>query len=153
MILTLMRHPEQREALNANLDSVSDAMDECLRFHTHRYLGGFPRFAIEDTVVGGTFIPKNTPIHVSLQSGHYDPERYPDPLTFDIGRRPRGLLAFGVGIHNCMGAHLARMVMRVALRRFLERFPDAHLADQDFVPVYSGGAGARRINHLPMRTN
>jgi cytochrome P450 len=153
MLLTLMRHPDQLAVLRADMDRVTDAMDECLRYHTHRFIGGFTRFPVEEVVLGGTVVPKNTPVHLSLQAGHFDPDQFPDPLRFDIDRKPKGLLAFGIGVHNCMGARLARMVLRVALRRFLERFPNVRLADPNLVPVYGGGTGERRIAHMPMRTH
>jgi len=151
ILLTLNRHPDQLEELKRNIELAGDAVDECQRIHSHRVVGAFARFATRDVTLGGTKIYKHMPVHVSIQAGNLDPEQYPDPLTFDIKRKPRGLLAFGLGVHHCMGARLAKLVLTIALTRFVQRLPEATLVDPDFVPHYGGGAGGRRIAELPMR--
>jgi cytochrome P450 len=151
ILLTLSRHSEQLADLKANIELAGDAVDECQRIHSHRVVGAFARFATKDVELGGTKIFKHMPVHLSIQAGNLDPKQYPDPLVFDIHRKPRGLLAFGLGVHHCMGSRLAKLVLTIALTRFLQRLPDARLADPDFVPRYGGGAGGRRIAVLPMR--
>lgn len=151
ILYTLGTHPAQLADLKANIALAGDAVDECQRFHSHRVVGAFPRFATRDVEIGGTKIYKNMPVHVSIQSANYDPDQYADPLNFNIRRKPRGLLAFGTGPHLCMGSRLAKLVLTIALTRWIERLPDAHLADPDVQPHYVGGAGGRRIAELPMR--
>jgi cytochrome P450 len=150
MLLTLYRNPDQLEELKQHPDTTPDAVDECQRHHSHRVVGAFARFATRSLELGGTVIPKHMPVHLSIQAGNYDPILYPDPLKFDIRRKPRNLLAFGVGVHHCMGARLAKLVLTIALQRWISRLPDARLADPAFVPRYGGGAGGRRILALPM---
>jgi cytochrome P450 len=151
ILLTLNRNPEQFDLLKADISLAGDAVDECQRIHSHRVVGAFARFATRDIELGGTMIYKHMPVHLSIQSGNLDPKQYEDPLVFDIRRKPRGLLAFGLGVHHCMGSRLAKLVLTIALTRFVQRLPEAGLVDPDFVPRYGGGAGGRRIAVLPMR--
>jgi cytochrome P450 len=151
ILLTLNRHPDQLAQLTADIDLAGDAVDECQRIHSHRVVGAFARFATRDVELGGTKIFKHMPVHLSIQAGNLDPAQYPDPLVFNIHRKPRGLLAFGIGVHHCMGSRLAKLVLTIALTRFVQRLPEARLVDPDFVPRYGGGAGGRRIAVLPMR--
>ena len=75
---------------------------------------------------------------------------FPDPLRFDIHRHPKRIMAFGAGPHHCIGNILGRTAITIAIRRMLTRFPDARLADPDFVPRYGGAVGELRLQHLPM---
>ncbi len=150
ILYTLFTHPDQLADLKANPDLAGDAVDECQRYHGHRVVGAFPRFATRDTVLGGTKIYRDMPVHVSILAAHHDPAQYENPGSFNIRRKPRGLLAFGTGVHLCMGTHLSKLVLAIALSRYMEKFPNASLADPDFTPLYVGGAGGRRIAALPM---
>ena len=82
---------------------------------------------------------------------HRDARYFPDPLRFDIHRKPKRILSFGAGPHHCIGNILGRTTITIAIRRLLARFPNAHLADPDFVPVYGGSVGELRLKSLPMR--
>ena len=75
---------------------------------------------------------------------------FPDPLRFDIHRKPKRILSFATGPHHCVGNILGRTTITIAIRRLLARFPDARLADPDFVPVYGGAVGELRLLNLPM---
>ena len=125
------------------------ALLECLRWQTV-YLT-FPRFVTEDTEVGGTKLLKGMVVRVSPQAAHMDAEVYPDPLRFDLHRNPR-VMAFGSGPHVCIGHHLAKLTMRIAVERLLRRFPDVRLADPDTPIEYGGGIGELRMLALPMLT-
>jgi hypothetical protein len=97
--------------------------------------------ATRDTEVGGTKIRKGMVVRPSPQAANYDPDMFPDPLRFDIHRHPKRIMAFGAGPHHCIGNILGRTAITIAIRRMLARFPDARLADPDFVPRY-GAVGS-----------
>lgn len=151
MLLTLCRHPEQFALVKADSELVSSAVEECLRVHGSGYLT-FPRFARQDTELGGTYIPAGVPILMCLGAGNYDPDVYPDPLRFDVRRDPKNVTAFGTkGAHACLGSWLARAVMRISLRRIAARLPGIALVDPDFVPRYRGHLSEVHCTTLPLR--
>ncbi len=145
----LYTHPESIRQLQADPGLIPQAFAECQRWHSG-YMT-FPRFAVEDTVVGGTKIQKGMVVRVCPQAAHYDPEVYPDPMRFDILRNARNI-AFGLGPHLCLGHHFAKMLLRIAIERLIARFPDARLADPDMQVEYGGAVGQMRIVSLPMLT-
>jgi cytochrome P450 len=150
ILLTLGRHPDQFDMVKADPALVSSAVEEGLRVHGSGYMS-FPRFAVDDTEVGGTFIPAGVPILMCLGGGNFDPEVYPDPLRFDVHRDPGGVTAFGMpGAHMCLGNRLARMVMRISLSEIITRFPRIRLADPGFEPVYKGHLSEVHCRTLPM---
>jgi cytochrome P450 len=100
--------------------------------------------------VGGTRILKGMVVRPSPLAPNYDPDVFPDPLRFDIHRKPKRILSFGAGPHHCIGNILGRTTITIAIRRLLARFPKARLADPDFVPVYGGAVGELRLQSLPM---
>jgi cytochrome P450 len=148
----LYTHNDQRRELIANPDLVPSALEECLRLGSNGYFT-FPRIATKDTEVGGTRIPKGTVVRPSPLSPNYDPEAFPDPLRFDIHRKPQRIMSFGAGPHHCIGNILGRSTLAIALKRLLTRFPDARIRDPNFKPVYGGAVGELRLESLPMRTH
>ncbi|MCC0095141.1 cytochrome P450 [Streptomyces flavotricini] len=147
----LLAHPDQLAALRADYDGLLDgAVEEMLRYDgpvqntTYRY-------AREDMELGGTAIPAGATVLVSLAGADRDPGRYEVPDTFDIRRAPQGHLAFGHGLHFCIGAPLARMEGRIALRGLLERFPDLAEDPAGEAPTYIGGSLIRGVTRLPVR--
>jgi cytochrome P450 len=130
---------------------IPDAIEECLRIASNGYFT-FARIATRDTEVGGTPIRKGMIVRPSPLAANYDPTVFPDPLRFDIHRKPKRILSFAVGPHHCVGNILGRTTITIAIRRLLARFPNARLADPDFVPVYGGSVGELRLQSLPMRT-
>lgn len=117
------------EALQANPALIPNAVEELLRFLTTFKLGAFTRTASEDIAVGDVIVREGERVTVSLVAANRDPDRFPDPDVFDLGRdRTSGHLAFGYGIHMCLGQHLARIELRVALAGLLDRFPTLRLA-------------------------
>jgi cytochrome P450 len=91
-----------------------------------------------DTEVGGTRIRMGMVVRPSPLAPNYDPEAFPDPLRFDIHRKPKRILSFGAGPHHCIGNILGRTTITIAIMRLLTRFPKAHLSDLNFTPVYGG---------------
>ncbi len=148
----LYTHDAQRRELIDNPSLIPDAIEECLRLGSNGYFT-FPRIATRDTEVGGTRIPKGTVVRPSPLAPNYDPDAFPDPLRFDIHRKPKRIMSFGAGPHHCIGNLLGRSTITIAMTRLLKRFPDAHLRDPDFKPVYGGAVGELRLQSLPMRTH
>jgi cytochrome P450 len=148
-LLTLYSHPDALAELIAEPPLIPEAVEECLRIAGNGYFT-FPRIATRDTDVGGTAIRKGMVVRPSPQAANYDPDVFPDPLRFDIHRRPKRIMAFGAGPHHCIGNILGRTTITIAIRRLLARFPRARLADPQFVPVYGGAVGELRLQSLPM---
>ena len=148
-LFTLYSHPDQLAELIREPSLIPAAVEECLRIASNGYFT-FPRVATRDTAVGGTEIRKGMVVRPSPQAANYDPDMFPDPLRFDIHRHPKRIMAFGAGPHHCIGNILGRTAITIAIRRMLTRFPDARLADPDFVPRYGGAVGELRLQHLPM---
>jgi cytochrome P450 len=145
----LYTHDDQRRQLIDNPALIPDAIEECLRLGSNGYFT-FPRVATRDTEVGGTRILKNMVVRPSPLAPNYDPDVFPDPLRFDIHRKPKRILSFGAGPHHCIGNILGRTTITIAITRLLARFPRAHIRDPHFVPVYGGAVGELRLQSLPM---
>ncbi|MFD0372054.1 cytochrome P450 [Streptomyces sp. NPDC059071] len=125
-VRALLTHPEQLAALRADFDLLDGAVEEGLRYDGPVETATL-RFAAEPVPVGGAVIPAGAVVVVGIASGARDPGRFPEPDRFDIRRDPRGHLAFGHGIHYCLGAPLARLEGKIAIRSLLERFPRLEL--------------------------
>ncbi len=121
-VLSLLRHPEQFARLHADPDRVDDVVEETLRYEGPVNMATL-RFTAEDVPVGDVVIPEGELVLVALGSANRDGEKFPEAETFDIDRSSGGHLAFGHGIHFCVGAPLARLEGRIALRRLVQRFP------------------------------
>ncbi|PKV88721.1 cytochrome P450 [Streptomyces sp. TLI_146] len=150
-VRALLAHPEQLAALRADFDGLIDgAIEEMLRYDGPVETATY-RFTKEAVECGGTVIPAGAPVLVALASAGRDPARYPDPDRFDIHRTPQSHLGFGHGIHYCLGAPLARMEGRIAIRTLLERAPDLELALDDGPLEWLPGMLIRGVRHLPVR--
>jgi cytochrome P450 len=149
-LCTLYTHTDQLAELIENPALIPDAIEECLRIGSNGYFT-FARVATRDTEVGGTAIRKGMIVRPSPLAANYDPTVFPDPLRFDIHRKPKRIMSFSVGPHHCVGNILGRTTITIAIRRLLARFPRARIADPDFVPVYGGAVGELRLQNLPMR--
>ena len=148
-LYTLYTHTDQLAQLIRDPGLIPDAIEECLRIASNGYFT-FARIATRDTEVGGTAIRKGMIVRPSPLAANYDPAVFPDPLRFDIHRKPKRILSFAVGPHHCVGNILGRTTITIAIRRLLARFPNARLADPGFVPVYGGAVGELRLQSLPM---
>ena len=131
--LALLRHPDQLAAVRENPDAVGPAVEELLRWLSILHTA-IPRITASEVEVAGVTIPAGQLVFASLPSGNRDPDFIADPDTLDIGRGTPGHLAFGHGVHHCLGAPLARMEMRIAFPALLRRFPKLALAE-DFDDV------------------
>jgi cytochrome P450 len=126
-VLALLQHPAERERLRGDPDRVPAALDELLRYDSPVSTATF-RHSTEPLALGGTGIPAGVPVLVALAAANRDPQRFPDPDRLDLDREAGGHLAFGHGIHRCVGAPLARAEAEIALRAVLARFPRLRLA-------------------------
>jgi cytochrome P450 len=151
-LYTLYAHTDQLAQLIRDPELIPDAIEECLRIASNGYFT-FARIATRDTEIGGTPILKGMVVRPSPLAANYDPDVFPNPLRFDIHRKPKRIMSFAVGPHHCVGNILGRSTITIAIRRLLARFPNARLADPDFVPVYGGTVGELRLQSLPMRTH
>jgi cytochrome P450 len=131
--LALLRHPDQLAAVRDDPDAIGPAVEELLRWlsivHT-----AIPRITTTDVEIAGVPIRAGELVFVSLPSGNRDPDFIDMPEVLDIGRGAPGHLAFGHGVHHCLGAPLARMEMRIAFPALLRRFPALAMAE-DFADV------------------
>jgi cytochrome P450 len=126
--LALLRHPEQLAMIRDDPARVEPAVEELLRWLS--IVNFMPsRTATTDVEIGGHRIPAGSIVQVCLVTGNRDPAFVDDPDTLDITRGAPGHLAFGHGVHHCLGAPLARMEMRIAFPALLQRFPSLALAD------------------------
>lgn len=125
-VLALLRHPEQLKAVRADPSLVPNTVEEVLRFDGSINIATL-RFTKEPIDVAGVEIPAGEFLFLSLLSANRDGERFPDPETFDVTRQTNGHVAFGHGIHHCVGAPLARLEGEIAIGRLLDRFSDIEL--------------------------
>ncbi|GGM80663.1 cytochrome P450 [Longimycelium tulufanense] len=121
-IAALLDDPELRALLRDSPAHVSSMVDELLRCAGP--VPSVPRYAVEDVDIGGAVIPGGSYVAVMLMSANHDPITFTDPHAFDIHRRTRDDVAFGHGIHFCLGARLAKMEAELALGTLVGRFPD-----------------------------
>ncbi|MFJ4876545.1 cytochrome P450 [Streptomyces sp. NPDC088745] len=150
-VRALLSHPDQLAALRADFDGLLDgAVEEMLRYEGPVENATF-RFTREPLELAGVPVPAGKPVLVSLAAGDRDPARYPDPDRFDIRRAPQGHLAFGHGIHFCVGAPLARLEGRIAIRTLLERCPDLALDPGAGTLDWLPGLLIRGVRELPVR--
>ncbi|NJQ02800.1 cytochrome P450 family protein [Streptomyces zingiberis] len=150
----LFRHPDVLAELRADFTLTERVVEEGLRWDGP-VEGATLRIAAEPVEIGDVTIPAGGTVLVSLASADRDPARFPDADRFDPHRAPGGHVAFGHGIHFCLGAPLARMEAQIAIRRLLERFPELALdrdpgvsdADLPWIP----GTLIRGLRELPVR--
>ncbi|MFE0700322.1 cytochrome P450 [Streptomyces sp. NPDC058872] len=149
-VRNLLIHPEQLAALRADPELLDGAIEESLRYEGPVETSTV-RFTREAVTVGDTVIPAGQNVLVGIGALARDPGRFPEPDRFDIRRDTRGHLAFGHGIHYCLGAPLARLEGRIALRTLLERFPRLELDPGGAPWEWLPGLLMRGVRHLPVR--
>jgi cytochrome P450 len=131
--LALLRHPDQLAEVRDHPEAVGPAVEELLRWLSI-VQSAIPRITTTDVEIAGVLIPVGQLVFVSLPSGNRDPDFIDSAEELDIRRGAPGHLAFGHGVHHCLGAPLARMEMRIAFPALLQRFPALALAE-DFDDV------------------
>ncbi|MCB1417991.1 MAG: cytochrome P450 [Notoacmeibacter sp.] len=136
--------PGERARLIADPAMIHTAVDEFLRFQSPNQLGN--RMSTADAEFHGETIPAGTRIHLAIGAANRDPRQFPEPDRLDLGRKPNKHLAFAGGPHLCVGFSLARMEGRIAVSRFIERFPDFHVSGK---AERTGRVRFRGFSHLP----
>lgn len=156
-LILLQEFPQAREQLLADLraagsDAIREqaltlAVDECLRFESSNQLGN--RRALRATSVGGVDLPEGALVTLCIGAANRDPAAFDQPEVFKLRRESNRHLAFGFGIHQCAGLSLARLEGRIAIGRFLQRFPGFELSA---APVRGGRARFRGFLSAPFLT-
>jgi cytochrome P450 len=141
----LARHSDQRRLLVEQPDILPSAIEEMLRWETP--VPGVARVAVQDVEVGGCPISKGERISPLLGAANTDPAEFDDPDTVDFARNPNRHRAFGGGPHRCLGSHLARLELRVALREFHRRIPDYEISPGVTLKYTTG---LRSVEALPL---
>jgi cytochrome P450 len=142
----LAQHPEQRRQLVDDPSLIPSAIEELLRWETP--VMGVVRVALEETELGGCPIPKGNQVMIMIGSANTDEAAFEDANTVRFDRAENRHLAFGGGVHRCLGSHLARMELRVALREWHRRIPE-YSVEPGHSLVYT--PAIRSIEHFPMR--
>ncbi|GAA1809318.1 cytochrome P450 [Actinomadura chokoriensis] len=150
-VLALLQAPGQCELLRTRPDLLPSAVEELLRYDGPVERAS-QRIALTDMEIAGTPIPKGAWVHVALAAADRDPAAFDDPGRLDVTRAPRRHVAFGHGLHFCLGAPLARLEGQIAIGSLLTRFPDLALA----VPPadlrhHRTGSIVRGLTTLPIR--
>ena len=125
--LALLQHPEQLERLRKEPGLIGPAVEELLRYASPVEIST-ERFTREDLTVAGVTIPRGNLVFASIASANRDERHFKDPDTLDLGREPNRHMSFGMGIHYCLGAPLARLEGQIALQTLVNRFPNLRLA-------------------------
>ena len=145
-VLLLTEHPEARAQLLADPTLLPGAVEEMLRYRPPVMY--FRRTATRDTEIRGQKIREGDKVTLWYASANRDEDVFPDADRFDITRTPNDHLAFGIGEHFCLGAHLARMEIRVMFEHVLRRMPDLELSG----PVeYLRSHFIDGVKHMPVR--
>jgi cytochrome P450 len=126
-ILALLTHPKEMARLRADPSLLPAAVEELLRF-TNPVNHATDRFTTEELRIGDVVIPAGEWVFSAITAANRDPAQFPDPARLDLGRDTSGHVAFGYGVHYCLGAPLARMEAEVALGALLARCPELSLA-------------------------
>jgi len=126
-MLALLRHPDQMQRLREEPGMIKTAVEELLRFEGP-LATATERYAREDVEVAGTIIPRGELVYALLASANRDERQFPDPDRLDLTREPNRHLAFGLGIHYCLGAPLARLEGQIAIGALVGRLPDLRLS-------------------------
>jgi len=145
-LLALIENPDQLDRLRADISLMPTAVEEMIRWSTP--VKEFMRTATADTEVRGVPIAKGESVYLAYLSGNRDEEIFTDPFRFDVGRDPNKHVAFGYGVHFCLGAALARMEMNSFFTELLPRLESIELAGE---PVYSATTFVGGLKHLPVR--
>jgi cytochrome P450 len=143
----LLTHPDQLDALRADRSLMPQAVEEAIRWETPLLIT--TRRCTSDTELAGVEIPAGANVIAHLGSANHDETRWDRAEVFDIHREPQPQIAFGAGPHMCLGIHLARLELRVAVNRLLDRLPGLRL-DPDGDDPHIHGERFRSPTALPV---
>ena len=146
-MLALLSHPEQYERLHRDPSLLDSALEELLRYDPP--VQATSRIALEDVEIDGLTVRKGQNVIVVMGAANRDPEIFPEPDSLDLGRSGNNHLAFGHGVHFCLGSHLARLEARYAIGALVERFPNMKLEIE--APEFKRNLILRGMVSLPVR--
>ena len=147
--LALLEHPDQLQKLRENPELIDSAIEELLRYANP--VGQVaPRYAREDMEIQGHKISKGSMVSLLIASANRDEAAFPNADKLDIARSPNRHVAFGFGIHYCLGAPLARLEGRIALSKLVQRFPEMRLALPWDKLNWRNNLGLRGLKALPL---
>ena len=141
----LAQNPDHRRRIVDDPSVVNRAVEELLRWESP--VPGVPRQAVSDTELNGCPVKAGDMVSVSIGAANLDPGEFGDPFEITLDRDPNRHIAFGGGVHRCLGSHLARRELRVTLREWHKRIPEYHLAagaELTYLP------GLRQVESLPL---
>ncbi|MDA3656833.1 cytochrome P450 [Mycobacterium xenopi] len=147
LLFALLSNPDQLDAVRTDRSLIPQAIEEAIRWEPP--LLTITRVATRDTELAGVPIPAGSAVMPVLGAANRQEDRYPDPDRFDIFRQPRAHIGFGHGVHVCLGMHLARLEMRVALNLLFDRLPNLRL-DPDGTDPHIRGQVFRSPTSLPV---
>lgn len=145
-ILALLRHPEQQEKLRRDPVIIVSAVEELLRYDSPIQKMG--RIALADLLIDGKQIARGDLVCLSFAAGNRDPEQFAAPAQLDVMRKPNRHLAFGHGLHYCVGAALARLEAQIAINTILKRLPKLSLETEDL--EWNRNLTLRGLKSLPV---
>ncbi len=148
-LLALLKNPDQLADLHANPDILPTAVDEFLRYEAPVCMATI-RFTAQPVDVRGVTIPEGELVMLSLGAANRDPKRFPEPDRLLVRRGDPGHLAFGYGIHRCLGAFLGRLEAEVALGGLISRFPHIELAADEASLPWRDTIMLRGLESLPV---
>lgn len=148
-ILALLKYPEQQQYLRDHPEQIPQALEESLRYNGPVEFST-SRWAAEAIDFHGKQIRPGDLVVVSLNAANHDPEKFDQPEIFDVTREKSPHLAFGMGIHFCLGAPLARLEGEIAIASLLQRFPDMQLAIDENELEWRPGMIVRGVKEMPI---
>lgn len=148
-VLALLEHPEQKQMLLAQPEFIQSAIEEMLRFNGPAEVSNI-RWATEDLELDGKQIRQGDMLFVSLLSANRDSLKFQEPDTFDITRKVNDHIAFGKGVHYCLGAPLARLEGEIAVSALLRRMPDIRLEVEEEQLEWRPGMIIRGVKAFPV---
>jgi cytochrome P450 len=143
--LALLRHPDQLARLRSEPGLIASAVEELLRFDSPVQLTA--RVALEPVTIDGHTVAAGQWVLLLLGAANHDPAQFPEPECLDLGRNPNPHVAFGRGIHFCLGAPVARLEGQLAIGALVRRFPNLALAGE---PVRRNQITLRGLQRLPV---
>jgi cytochrome P450 len=149
-VLALLENPEQKGRLLADWSLVPSAVEELLRFVCPVQIAK-PRYVRHGLELHGRPLRRGDALIPVLASANADPARFANPECMDLSRAPNPHVAFGTGVHFCLGAQLARVEAQVAIEKVFTRFPNLSLAVPASALRYTGRIGIRALTALPVR--
>jgi cytochrome P450 len=145
-MLALLRQPDQLARLRAEPPLMPSAIEELLRYDGP--VQATVRVALEDVEIDGHAVPAGSMVMANIGAANHDPDEFDEPERLDLGRDPNNHLAFGFGVHFCMGAPMARLEAQLALGALIARFPSIELLDD--APEYRPNPILRGLKRLDL---